>query len=60
MITDFLYNTMIEFFILMGIILWFIIGCTFFIPLLYNAADGDYWDISSFIKDMRLGKIKYK
>ena len=57
MLNNYIANFMIEFFIFCGILLWFIGGCTIFIPFFYDLADGDYWDISSFVDNMRLGKV---
>jgi hypothetical protein len=59
MIINFLYNTVIELVIAIYLFIWLIVGCTIIIPFIWNF-EGDYWDASYFIKDMRSNKMSYE
>ena len=56
MIVNFLYNSILELVIFLSILIWFALGCTIVVPLLWNF-ELDYWNIKPFIKDIRSNKI---
>lgn len=60
MINTFLYNTLIELYILICLILWIVMGCTIVIPFVWNAIEGGgYFRLNDWIKTTREGKLPY-
>lgn len=59
MINNFLYNAIIEIFIFIFMIIWFICGITLIIPIIAIGTGIDYFAFNEIINDIRLNKIKY-
>ena len=56
-ITNFFYNTFIELYLALTLILWAIGACTLVIPFLWYVLGGDYFYIKDYIEDTRDNKI---